>query len=121
MKALSIRQPWASLIASGRKTIELRSWRTNYRGRLLILAGASPWRGDHGFDLGPLGVVVATVELADCRPALVSDTERACLTPPAEHFAWVLRDAKSVKQVPAKGRLGLYAPDSTLLRAIGIQ
>jgi hypothetical protein len=32
MKALSIRQPWASLIVAGYKDIENRSWRTSYRG-----------------------------------------------------------------------------------------
>jgi len=38
MKALSIRQPWAGLIAAGVKTIETRNWRTGYRGQLLICA-----------------------------------------------------------------------------------
>ena len=38
MKALSIRQPWASLIVAGIKDIENRSWVTNYRGKLLIHA-----------------------------------------------------------------------------------
>lgn len=43
MKALSIRQPWAGLIALGIKTIELRSWSTSYRGPLLICAsGGQP-------------------------------------------------------------------------------
>jgi len=31
MKALSLHQPWASMISDGRKTIETRIWRTNYR------------------------------------------------------------------------------------------
>jgi hypothetical protein len=39
VKALSIRQPWAWLIVTGYKDIENRSWRTNYRGPLLIHAG----------------------------------------------------------------------------------
>lgn len=39
VKALTIRQPWATLIALGVKTIETRSWRTNYRGPLAIHAG----------------------------------------------------------------------------------
>lgn len=34
--ALSLWQPWASLIATGAKTIETRGWRTDYRGPLLI-------------------------------------------------------------------------------------
>ena len=41
MKALTIRQPWASLIAAGVKTIETRSWSTKYRGPLAIHAGLS--------------------------------------------------------------------------------
>jgi hypothetical protein len=39
MKCLSIKQPWASLIIAGIKTIENRSWRTNYRGKILIHTG----------------------------------------------------------------------------------
>lgn len=42
MKALSIWQPWASLIACGSKRFETRSWRTNYRGPLVICA-AKHW------------------------------------------------------------------------------
>jgi hypothetical protein len=37
--ALSIRQPWASLIVAGLKPVENRSWRVRYRGPLLIHAG----------------------------------------------------------------------------------
>lgn len=38
IKALSIKQPWASLIAHGIKDIENRTWRTNFRGRIYIHA-----------------------------------------------------------------------------------
>lgn len=37
--AISVRQPWAALLVSGRKTIEIRSWPTRRRGRVLIHAG----------------------------------------------------------------------------------
>lgn len=51
MKALTIRQPWATLIAYGVKTIETRSWHTNYRGPVAIHAGATRpadyWYHDH--------------------------------------------------------------------------
>lgn len=40
MKALSIKQPWASLIAHGIKDIENRTWKTNFRGRIYIHASA---------------------------------------------------------------------------------
>ena len=39
MKAITILEPWASLIACGAKKIETRSWRTNYRGKIAIHAG----------------------------------------------------------------------------------
>lgn len=38
MKALTLTQPWASLVALGAKRIETRSWRTPYRGSLAIHA-----------------------------------------------------------------------------------
>ena len=41
MKALSVRQPWAYLIASEQKTIEVRSWQTDYRGKILITASSA--------------------------------------------------------------------------------
>lgn len=41
MIALSLLQPWASLVIMGAKKIETRSWSTDYRGKLLIHAGKS--------------------------------------------------------------------------------
>ena len=38
MKCLSVSQPFADLIISGKKTIELRNWNTNFRGEFLIHA-----------------------------------------------------------------------------------
>jgi len=35
-KCLSLRQPYAELVVSGRKTIELRKWNTRFRGEFLI-------------------------------------------------------------------------------------
>lgn len=40
MKAISIKQPWASLIVHGIKDIENRTWKTNFRGRVYIHASA---------------------------------------------------------------------------------
>lgn len=40
MKALSLWQPWASLVALGEKRIETRDWATKYRGELAIHATA---------------------------------------------------------------------------------
>src|SRR5215471_14058036 len=38
LKCLSLRQPYAELVAQGRKTIETRRWNTNFRGKFLIHA-----------------------------------------------------------------------------------
>ncbi len=81
MKALTLTQPWATLVAIGAKRIETRSWRTNYRGRLAIHAANTPDRtgvvvtryfwpalkraGLNPLEL-PLGVVVATCTLVEC-------------------------------------------------------
>ncbi len=39
MKVITIKQPWATLIAEGYKEYEFRTWRTKYRGEILIHAG----------------------------------------------------------------------------------
>lgn len=38
MKCLSLRQPFANLLASGRKSIEIRNWNTSFRGAFLVHA-----------------------------------------------------------------------------------
>ena len=41
MKTLSVRQPWASLLVSGLKDIENRTWAPNHKGRILIHASST--------------------------------------------------------------------------------
>jgi hypothetical protein len=120
LRVLSVRQPWASLIASGRKTIELRSWATKYRGPVLIVSGASAWRGDHAYEIGPRGVAVCVVDLVECRASSDSDEAAACLLPPPGFgFALCLANARPVAPVPVKGKLGLYRCDDALRVAVG--
>jgi hypothetical protein len=79
-RALSVRQPWANLICAGQKTVEVRSWQTDYRGTLVICASA---RVDaqaaliHDIDILPLGSTVCLVELVDIRPLRRSDAKAA--------------------------------------------
>lgn len=51
MKALSIKQPWASLIANGIKDIENRTWKTKFRGRIYIHASGQYTRTKIGWEL----------------------------------------------------------------------
>ena len=103
MKALSVRQPWASLIADGKKTIELRRWKTAYRGPLLICASANKQ------GRGPKGVAVATVNLVDIRPATTADESAACCTPGNDEFAWIFENAHPVTPFPVKGKLSVFS------------
>ena len=63
MKAISLHQPWASMIARGEKTIETRWWRTHYRGDLLICSTKRP-----SFPSLPCGFAIAIVDVYDCVP-----------------------------------------------------
>lgn len=45
MKAITLHQPWASLVVVGAKTVETRSWATSYRGPLVVHAGKRPPAG----------------------------------------------------------------------------
>jgi hypothetical protein len=84
MKALSIKQPWASLIAHGIKNIENRTWRTHFRGKIYIHASAKDfgslsqalnqeqwsktiekWDSDY-FPNRPLSAIIGEVEIVDC-------------------------------------------------------
>lgn len=111
MKTISIRQPWASAIAWGEKTVEHRTWATDYRGALLIHASGSPFtlELDDGDTMPlPYGVIIARVELVDVRSFTVADCEAACMEEPQKGFAWVLRNAEELQAVRAKGRLHLW-------------
>ena len=55
MKAITLHQPWAQLVAIGAKTIETRSWSTNYRGQLAIHAAVKPVPFDRTPHIGEIG------------------------------------------------------------------
>lgn len=101
MKCLSVKQPWANLIASGSKTIEMRTWRTHYRGPLLIVSSKQP-------KIEPIGCAVAFCHLIDCRQ-MIREDENASHTPfDSTLFSWVLDTIRLCKPIPIKGELGIY-------------
>jgi len=115
MKALSIKQPWASLIASGQKTIELRTWHVDYRGDLIICASSTPRRGTP-YELGPLGVALCVVTLDDIVPASDLDAVAACESSikPGE-YAWHLSNVRPFEPFAIKGRLNIWEPPAELV------
>lgn len=107
MKALSVKQPWANMIASGEKTIETRKWYTDYRGSLLIVSSKTP-------RIEPAGYAIAVAKLIDCRPMTKNDEENACCDLYQGAYAWVLINIKKITPFPVKGQLGIYDVDYIL-------
>ena len=110
MKALSVRQPFASLILAGRKVREYRNWATRHRGPIAVHAAGRLDRaaleslsGGDVAALGelPLGVVLGTVE--------VVGVEELAVPVMGYRFAWVLANPVAwAEPVPAKGKLMLW-------------
>ena len=115
MRALVVRQPYAAQIARGEKTIEVRTWHTQYRGRMLIYAGRT---ADPGGANLPRGVTVCAATLIDCRPFTRDDTGAAMSRYRRGRYAWVLRDISPLPNIPVRGQLGLFTPPPHLLAAL---
>lgn len=121
MKALSVRQPWASLIAMGHKTLEVRSRHLRYRGPLLICASQSRSVSDHGqlaaerhgLDVRalPRGVALCVVNLVDSRPPQDGDERRACCPISADEICWVLDNPRRIEPFPVRGALMPFEVD----------
>lgn len=132
MKAISLLNPWAMLVAIGEKRYETRSWATSYRGRLYVHASKgfpgdcailcdqhvfASALGDAGYGSWrslPCGVLLASVDLVGCcRVESVRDRltaqERAFGDYSDGRFAWVFENVQRLPEpIPAKGSLGLW-------------
>jgi hypothetical protein len=108
--AISVKQPYANLIASGQKTIETRSWPTDHRGDLLIVSSRNP-------AIAPAGCAVAIVRVVDCRPMTKHDEAAACCRLYAGAWAWILSDIRRVRPWPVRGQLRLFTAALRIRRA----
>jgi hypothetical protein len=121
--ALSVKQPWAALLATGRKTVEVRTWPTARRGAVYLHAARGPDGRPHGWtfldapDLVALaelgGGVVAVAQLVDCvtyadPDAFASDCHRHRNLPswfrPPRLYGFVFADARPVPFRPVAGK-----------------
>lgn len=101
-KAISLKQPWANLVASGAKTIETRKWATKYRGDLVICSSQNP-------KIEPHGKALCIVELYDVRPMEKKDEKKACIKVYPKAQAWFLRNLRPINPpIPVKGQLNIY-------------
>lgn len=117
MKTLAIRQPWITYIAEGTKTVEVRTWRTHYRGPLLLAASGRPYR--HADEEGqlhalPTRLLVCVVDLLDVRPMTPADEPMAHVPYHSGLFAWVMANPRHVIPMLHKGRLNIYNTDDDL-------
>lgn len=105
MKALSIHPYYAMAIAEGGKSIECRTWSTDYRGDILICSTAKKLKGTIP------GHALCIVELYDIVPFEKKHLKDALLTP-ADYqpgaFAWKLRNNRIITPIPVKGALSLW-------------
>jgi len=113
IKALSLKQPWASLVAEGHKSIETRRWRTYYRGPLLICASKSVDRDAimlTGPDLKdyPRGVALAVTKLAGCRPMTEKDERDACCQVYDGAWAFLLVGTRTIEPFRVRGQLNIF-------------
>jgi hypothetical protein len=128
MKALTVKQPWASLIVSGVKDLENRDWPTHYRGLIAIHSSRRLAREDleeageliHSFVPGfradlfrqcrfPTGMILGTVKLVDCVAACESPWFQGT-------YGFVLKNAVAFPcPVVCRGELGFWEVPAYLL------
>src|SRR5579864_3867171 len=121
MKCLSVSQPYADLIISGKKTIELRTWNTKFRGEFLIHAPIKI--KDNvceilGIDKSSLrtGVIIGKVEIYDVKSykslgELKKDHDKHFATEEflRHKYGFLLRKPQALRiPIPYKGSLGFF-------------
>ena len=125
MKVIVVRQPWAWLIVNGYKDIENRSWRTRYRGPLLIQASASlpskrqleefrtyaAKRGAKLPDEFETGGIIGMVRLDEC---VTRSRSKWFLGP----IGWRLAKPNRLRFIKLKGRLGIFDAPPTVRRQV---
>lgn len=127
MKAITIKQPFASLIAEELKEYEFRTWKTKYRGKILIHAGKGidkkAMKKFEKYNLKyPIGSIIAIADLTDCikvdaqfrkmlnekNPLVYSGVIK---DPKWEGYAFKLENVKKINPIKVNGKLSLWDYD----------
>ena len=124
LKVLTLRQPWATLVAEGIKKYEFRSWKTNYRGKVLIHAGTGIDKEDmkkyENMNLKfPSRRIIAIVEIEDCleldeqlNKKIIAEKNVAYGNKIRTGYAWKLKNVKKINYgKDVNGQLGLWNID----------
>jgi len=131
-KCLTVMQPFASLIATGKKKIAVSAWDTKYRGPLVIHAGAKIHRGGALIagsmqvsaklmaEMNPkvylLGVTICMVDLVDVRPMVFNDERDAMQELVEGAFSWIVSNPRALRPKKSKGQMGLWNIESKYVK-----
>lgn len=127
MKVLSIKQPWAELVVSGKKIIEIRKWNTKFRGEFLIHSSKNPdFEAMKKFSFSgelPLGKIIGKACLIDVKDykklwdkEFEKDKDKHLAGREWGDFGFILKNAERVKHINAMGKLGFW--DFDLLKEV---
>ncbi len=120
MKVLTIKEPWASLIINGYKEYEFRSWKTNYRGKILIHAAKSIDKEkikELNYNITySSSEIIGEATITDCilvdeefNKELIKDNKTVYGNNHIGLYAWKLENIKKYdKKIKVKGKLGLW-------------
>lgn len=127
MKVLSIQEPYATLIKDGYKKIETRSWKTNYRGKILIHAslGKTFQKTITNTEVISLlkerslnhGKIICQATLVDCikmteefiKKVQLNNQEYILGIYELGRYAWILENIIPLERtIEVKGKLGLW-------------
>lgn len=111
MKALSIHPVFADEIFYQEKTVEVRSWKTDYRGDILICSTAKKFSGTIP------GHALCVANLKDIVPMKKKHCKAAMMDPQyynPDDFAWILDDVRPIYPFPVKGQLRLWECDQKI-------
>ncbi len=124
MKVLTLKQPWATLVAEGIKKYEFRSWKINYRGKVLIHAGVGIDKEEmkkfKNINLEfPSRRILAEVEIEDCleldddlNKKIINENNIAYGSKYRTGYAWKLKNIKKINvDKEINGKLGLWNID----------
>ena len=142
MKAISLKQPFAALVAAGVKKYETRKWKTEYRGPLLIQASLMPhslfcgynfesqileldnWSAKRFYNLSRYliphsGEMICVVDLVDIRPfENKKEVEDLACCDWYDGYIWKLENPRQTYPIPIKGQLGLFDVPDELIKYI---
>lgn len=112
MKALSVEPYFAMKILAGLKTVECRTWKTDYRG--LIAVCSTAYKAHRCIP----GHALCVANIIDVVPFTKEHLEAAYMyedeMPQKKSYAWILSDVRPIKPVPVKGALSLWNYENTI-------